>query len=241
MIKLLNKKKESSGEPPKLLPGTKLGFPLVIICLVFGVLTVQRNEEWKDNTTLYEADCAKSPHNYRLLLFLSGIKVIDANNNNYPPQVKQEKYREVIGLLQKSIDVYPESSESLAALADVYLDVDKFDSAIYYGRRAMKYTSYSWLAIDAVAVGCIQTGRQEEARQVLRYALSVAPDNPEISGNMGSSFMMTKQYDSAIYYLRISYSIAPGLTETNMLLSEAFRAKGQNDSSLKYERQTRRN
>ena len=218
----------------------KLSLSVIGICVIWSLLTTQRNKDWKDNITLYEADYAKCPDNFRLGLFLSGERTNDADNGNYPPLVRMQKYRDIVSLLRRSIGIFPKSYEALAALSDAYMVLEQPDSAIYFGKQAYRYTTFSTQATNALAGAYMQKRQLPEAIVVLRNAMATDHENPEFPGNMGTCYLMTKQYDSAIIYFRLSRQLDPGMARTSMFLALSFKELGQTDSALKYEAEVRR-
>ncbi len=52
---------------------------LLPVCLIFSGLTIARNNDWKDNYTLFKTDLANSPNDSRLYFYV-GDELVETNS-----------------------------------------------------------------------------------------------------------------------------------------------------------------
>lgn len=100
---------------------------MVPVCLLFSYLTFARNAEWKDNSTLFKTDLAKSPENCRLNYYV-GNELIE---NVLPAEKDTAKRREIInegiGCLNKAIEIFYNYTDAHTELGTAYLNMLRYD------------------------------------------------------------------------------------------------------------------
>ena len=208
---------------------------LIPISLVFIAITIDRNTDWKDSFTLFQADSKKSPDNCRLYYFNAGEEMAIVNDQGADGTVRKQMLTDAIINFQKCVSIYPDYGIAQSGLADAFSVSMQLDSAEFHGEKALKLIPYDPTALNILANIYLAKKKYPEAIVLLKKASIINPSNPYYTGNLGTCNMLLKQYDSAIFYFRKSVNIDPGNIKSVMFLSVAFNAAGQKDSAKKYE------
>ena len=172
---------------------------------------------------------------------------------------EQQDYRHALFYLFKTKKVDEEKKDSTGILFDmyslscIYLRLNDYDSAIYYGQQAFALAEY---LRDKNLAGAIHNNFGEIYRSqknlplAARYFQMSIPfseaikDNEVLAANYSGLSKIYKERgmtDSAIYFAKKSLAIAQAapflkqVFENSSLLSEIFKGKKQFDSAFKYQ------
>ncbi len=147
--------------------------------VVFAVMTVMRNPDWKDELTVWETNyreapnsiraagnlaslCSESNPNKAIALFRKCIELDPSYGNAYlglaSLMQSKEGAREVEGLIEKAMAL-PEPQISTPA--------------------QQYYRSYRWQMLTALALTKIHQDERAEAEQLLKQAIAMAPGEPQ--------------------------------------------------------------
>lgn len=102
----------------------------------------------------------------------------------------------------------------------------EYDKAIKYFQEALKtYPGYD-LAHQGLAIGFIQRGETQKAREVLMDALLSWPESADLHHTMGFALLKEGKYDQAREEAFHALSIKPDLTNALSVIAEVHRRKG---------------
>jgi tetratricopeptide (TPR) repeat protein len=131
-------------------------------------------------------------------------------------------------------------------LAEVYLNKNILDSALYYGNAARITDSslrrnWSWIPYQLGNIYA-KANNKDEALIYYNKALHTfwVKDSIDVYNGMAKLFLSDKSIDSAIHYANIamlrnvSHSFLPEKLESSRILSGAYEIKSNKDSALKY-------
>ncbi len=105
-----------------------LNITLAVILFLFGIKTVDRNGDWKNNQTLYAADIVAGGASARIN-YNYGSTLTQLGNSVRDKVKKQAYYRESAIYLQKAIEIYPEYWDAYNNLGLVYKNNNQLDLA----------------------------------------------------------------------------------------------------------------
>jgi len=211
---------------------------LTAVALVFILITVKRNEEWKDNITLFSADVAKAPSNARLNYYTGNEIFKAAYAGAYTPAEMPTQLSNAKHYLFKAIQIYPQYTDALKALGKGYYVLRMFDSSEYYYKQALTITPgdiEAWSDLDVVY---FNSKRYMESVNACRKILSIDSTMHHKYKNIGTCFLQHSLYDSAIYYWKTGAVKATDKRDKNYYyrnIANAFRLRGNEDSVKKYE------
>jgi hypothetical protein len=110
---------------------------IIPVCVVFAVLTINRNADWADNLTLYTADIEKAPQSVKLN-YLLGMEYLAIAKEEKDPVRQQHGMADGIRYITKSLAIYPDYDDAQSELCDAYFRSARYDSAEVHGKLSLK-------------------------------------------------------------------------------------------------------
>jgi tetratricopeptide (TPR) repeat protein len=201
---------------PRILPGaekifTSPGMWYVAgpIVLLFSVLTISRNRDWKDNYTLFRTDVHKYPANARLWYSL-GFEIDNTIIQEEPDtERKIELMKESIKAMQHSVTIYPNYSMAHNDLGNLFVRIKAFDSAEVHLKKAVALNGKDPVNITDLGGLYYTEGNYAQAATLCKQALLIEPRNTEILNNVALSYFQLKQTDSAALYAGKALQVNP--------------------------------
>lgn len=144
---------------------------------------------------------------------------------------------------------YPNNDSHLRALSAAFLLKTKSDDdqsqfaldaggAIRYALRATKVNpieSLNWLELAQVYDNLASYnvgGAAEEAVAAYKKAGELDPKNPQISVSLGRSYVMAKEYESAVVALTKSLELKPDYAPAHFTLVQVFDLQGKTEEAI---------
>ena len=173
---------------------------LLMLLLSYSVKTICRNQDWKNDLTLCEADVktsytsAKSNKDLGKILFDQGIKLHDKSKKN-------ANLQRSIQYLNKAVEIYPDYIEALDALGSAHYILNKnVDTTLYFNKRILKINPGHNGAYDNIKT-------LMEISTDIDYKITVYQDLYKINPNrfdtnyaLGIFFKEKKDYKQAVFY-----------------------------------------
>jgi len=196
------------------LPGgrtqNKIISPLVIaittiVFFIYAFITINRNNDWADNYTLYSTDVIKSPNSSRLNVYMA--KELDniATDEKYP--VKQtQTWEEAKTYLMKAIAIYPENADAYNTLGVIYFKAGDCKTAITSFKKALDIEQSNIKIRAMLNIGlCYNQLKQYDSSVIyLNKTLAIDPDLVDAQKGLGLVFLNTQHYDSAeVHYKKV--------------------------------------
>jgi protein O-mannosyl-transferase len=205
---------------------------LVTVCLLFSGLTIARNNDWKDNYTLYKTDLEKAPRDCRLYFYLGD----EMSENTYAAEPDTAKQRQIItesiNLMKKSLEIFPDYTDEHTELGKAYLMVSNYDSAIFHFKRAIALSDYQSIAANNLGTAYLRTGRLKEAISAYNLAIKINAGFVAAFYNLGTAYIQSQQIDSAIYCLNQALSFDPNYLSAYLQLGSAYYNSGKTDLAI---------
>jgi len=136
----------------------------------------------------------------------------------------------------KAVTLDPKNSRAPYNLAFALDDNKDYNQAVRWYRKAISidsaYNADTVFTAASSALGRLYNsfGQQVEATVILIRAMKMFPGSkyiPYIYKNLGNSYLLLHQTDSALKYLELSDRLLPSQPETNLFLAKAYEASGQ--------------
>lgn len=201
---------------------------LVLVCLVFALLTVSRNADWKDNYTLFSTDIEKAKDNCALNFFMAGE--LSKNEANAPLAATQNGS---ISYLNRAVAIYPDFEGAHASLGSIYDRLHVIDSGIVHDKRAVELNPANTVATYNLARGYYFLKNYPEAIKYFKKATELQPDVMLAHLNLARCYLDNMEYDSAIVYFNKTLALEPGQQIAKQGLYMAFEIKRKMDSVKK--------
>ncbi|MDD3691256.1 MAG: glycosyltransferase family 39 protein [Bacteroidales bacterium] len=226
---------------------------ILIMLLYYTVQTHSRSVEWENNFTLYGADIKKSPNSARLNFFWGEAlrdkanEYQDLNNNaTNPNEIEKNalKYRaylwESIIYMQKGLNTHPNHANAYDRIGYAYYSLHPFyrnqnflDSAIHYYDRALQLHPHTIITQYNIAIAYYNKGEYEKAKNHYLYVLRADTSENVVHFDVGSSYAMLGQLDSARYHFDLYIRQHPeGATTCYYNLAIAYARINALDSAI---------
>ncbi len=107
----------------------------IAIALIFGGLTIMRNNAWKNNYTLFNTDIEVSKNSAKLQNAVGAEKAIRASKLKEDNPLRNQLLRESIGHLDIARSIHPNYENTYLQLGNAHTYLKEYDKAIgYYGK-----------------------------------------------------------------------------------------------------------
>ncbi|MCD6012667.1 MAG: Tetratricopeptide 2 repeat-containing protein [Flavipsychrobacter sp.] len=208
---------------------------LAPLSVLFAILTIVRNAEWKDDYTLFRADSKRSPNNVRVNYFAGIEEMKRADEPGTEPEVRQQLLHEAIGHLQRSQAIHPDYGDAQFFLFAAFMETRQADSAAFYCRKVLAKHPENAAAYIRFANMCVENAKYADALDILKRVSATDPGNPNYIYNIAVCNVRARQYDSAAYYLQKVLVTNSNNSNALKLIAAVYNAAGQPDSAKKYE------
>ena len=158
---------------------------LFIFILCFYALgTFKRNQDWKDNLTIWSKTVKQSPGNFRV------------RNNLGRTYRMAGRFTEAIREFKRSLEINPQGFIAHANLGACYQKLGRFDEAKSEYRKALKIkptegraTERLWIVHVGLGNDYLKVGRLDEAMQEYLVAISLNTRFAPVYYNLGNIFL----------------------------------------------------
>jgi Flp pilus assembly protein TadD len=113
-----------------------------------------------------------------------------------------EQPDQAVAVLEAGLASHKGDRDLAVAYAKALAAAGRFQQALTVVEGAIDPTLPDWNALSVKGAVLDQSGRNEEARQYYRQALSIAPGEPSLYANLGLSYAMTNELPEAEAQLR---------------------------------------
>ncbi len=197
---------------------------LVIVCVVFGALTLKRNHEWGDTLRFWRRTAEVSPNSARALR-VYGQALIDRN-----------RFREAIEPLKKSVEIYPVYDYAWVDLGIAQMQSGDAAAAEISLKRALRLNDEN--AEAHLALGALYMGaeRGDLARPHFERAIGLNPRLAEARFNLGTLYLKAGSRRLAIAQFRAALRVEPGHGGVHHNLALALYLEGDRAGARKHAR-----
>jgi Tfp pilus assembly protein PilF len=115
---------------------------LIVIILLFSALTINRNKDWKNYSSLYTADINHLDKSAKAnSLYADEIMRQEYENNSKNKPVDKAKIEIALKHYKRSIEIYPDYPSAYNNIGIIYMFYKDYDSSIFYLSKAEKFDS----------------------------------------------------------------------------------------------------
>lgn len=189
--------KMSDPIAPSLLP-KRIWLFVAPVVIIFGLLSVYRNAEWKDNETLFTTDLSRFPQNARLWHSV-GSELLASVSGEQTDSIKRKGAQlEAVHYFKNSISIYPGDFKIHNDLGNLYVKLKYFDTAETEMKQAIKLAPSNPVPVSDLGAIYFQEQKYPLAIRLSEQSLAMTPQNTGVMDNLIVCYLTTKQYDSAI-------------------------------------------
>lgn len=207
---------------------------LVPVSLLFSCITIARNNDWKDDYTLFTTDAKNAPGNSRLLSYAGNEIIRNLKNKNLSGEEKANMSNDAMEYLESSIIAYQGNAEAHAGLMKLFLRKKMFDSALIHEQLAVQLAPQNIDILNNAATYFFQTQQYRQALWLFKRNQQIDSNDVGDYGNIGVCYYYLHIYDSAISNFKKAVISIPENKKPYAELALAYQAIGKMDSALKY-------
>lgn len=199
-----------------------------VVLLAFSIKTYSRNFVWKDNLTLFGHDVHVSVNSAKgNSTYASELYKLAEDAEQAQDTLLRDKYlREAIPYFEKALEIYPDYSEALVRLGNIYykLDGDYKKMLEYYLKTLETQPLEADVWANTKGVLNFNVDEPEYEKYIWKRFSELAPDYYEAYFQLGSLYYFggDNQADSAIYWLEKSKTLHPNHFENLFYLGVSY-------------------
>jgi tetratricopeptide (TPR) repeat protein len=205
----------------------------IVVLLLFGIKTIARNGDWKDEWTLMSTDVKNSPKSAHMRHYF-GLSLRDKAKEQEDKQLYRDYMARAIHEFDTCVTIYPGFVQGYEELGLAWYRMGDPQKALEYYEKAIqmnskKATTYSNMAI-------IFFERQEYGRSFDLYKKAISLDSNFEDGhlNIGSIYGIRGLYDSAIYHFERVLTLNPDNARAYNFIGVTYDLLGKPEKAAPY-------
>ncbi len=204
-----------------LLASQVMGGALTLLAgVALGILTFQRNVDYRSELSIWEDTVAKAPGNAR------------AQNNLGLAQAGRGQMDEAMAHYRKALELKPDAADTHNNLGNALTGRGQIDEAMAHYRKALELTPDYAEAHNNLGVALAGREQFDEAITQCEKALELRPDYAEARGNLGNIMACRGQIDEAIAEYRKALEIRTQDADLHCNLGVALARCGRFDEAI---------
>ncbi len=187
----------------------KIMFIIIPVLILYSIKTISRNNDWKDNLTLYSNDI-KIVANSARAHYLLGNELIKFTAEKESDKTKKEQILKYgINELAEAIKIYPTYSDAFNQTGVAYYKMGNFEKSREFLLQAQNYNNQNAEVKSNLGSVYFSLGQKDKAEEMYRQALTLNPNYVDALRNLGSVCGETSRYDEALIYFLRALKIEP--------------------------------
>ncbi len=188
--------------------------------VALGILTFQRNLDYRSELSIWEDTVAKAPNNHR------------AHNNLGNVLVSCGRPQEAVAQYRKALEIKPDFAEAHNNLGNALTSCGRPDEAIAYLRKALEFKPDFADAHYNLGNALASRGQPDEAIAEYQKALEIDPDYAEAHYNIGTVLAKRGLSDEAIAEYQKALEIRPDYAKAHYNLGNSLAGRGRPDEAI---------
>ena len=228
---------------------TKAYSVILPIALIFSVLSFLQTQKWKDGATLWDSMIKTNPssraYSARATLFRKEANKQRDNANQLRAQGNAQEanrinaeaainYNKAIAYYNQAIKLNAIDHESFNNKANIYMDLNKFDSAYIEYKNSLRVKPNYHVAMDNLGGWFARRNLFDSALRYFNAVLQQKPDYKVTYSNRGLTYMSLKQYELAIKDWQKCLEYDPNDADVINTVGLCYRMMGKNQEALGY-------
>lgn len=175
--------------------GKKLLAATVILIILFSAKTIDRNKDWRTNTTLFSQDVKTVPNSAHMLMYCADYLTNKDTLKTLSAQEKEIRLLKAKTVITKALNIYNLFPDAHYLSGKIWYELKNYDSAYVSYNRALSLNPGKAMYHNNVGTCLFSLGRYEEAANEFREAMSLDKNDADPPFNLGSAYgAMGEQY-----------------------------------------------
>jgi len=170
------------------------------VAVVLAVLTIQRNQDYREYLTIWQDTVAKCPNNAR------------AHDSFALALIGAGRIQEAIGQYEEALRIRPDYAEAHSHLGLALAHSGNAQEAIKHYEEAIRIKPDDAEGHNNLAITLSRLGKQQEAIAHFERSLQIAPGSAKTHYNLGATLEGTGQTGGAIEQYEQALQLQPDLT-----------------------------
>lgn len=222
---------------------------LAPIALIFCVVSFLQARTWKNGETLWDNVIRNQPcsraYSARATLFRRDAgklkeeagQLMDQKRTQEANQKNEEanrNFRKAIEYYTHAVRLNAIDQESYNNRANIYMDMNKFDSALIDYRESIRIKPDYYVAMDNIGAMYARKNMFDSALYYFGKAIAVKPDYKPVYNNRAIVYLNTNRFQEAIKDWQTFLIYDRDNPDILNSIGECYRKLGQNQDALKY-------
>jgi tetratricopeptide (TPR) repeat protein len=194
---------------------------LGIIILLYGIRTITRAAEWKDQWTLFSADINRSPKSAHLHYYW-GLTLRDRAKEQTDKAKYDSLMRAAVHEFQIGVTIYPAYPECYHQLGLAWFRLEDINKALEYYSEAIRLNPLEAVPYANMGIIYFNRGNYQKARELYEKSISIDPRYADGHFNLGSTLGMLGEFNKAIEQFRLAIEYDPEHTMAWYFLGKTY-------------------
>jgi tetratricopeptide (TPR) repeat protein len=197
-----------------------------VLLLVYGGVTIARNNVWQNNYTLYSSGLISAPNSTRVQYYMGNYLIKEDVLANKTPAEQDSILKLGIQYLNTATKLTPSFTDAWNQLGLAYLRLKDYDKSILIYKQALKTNPNDPTVHSNLGTVYFSTQKYKEALDEFNAAVRLNPNYAEAWTNLGSTYGTYQQFDLAIGAFEKAVAIDPNSAQANYFLGITWQNKG---------------
>lgn len=194
----------------------------LVLAVGFGLITVERNEDYRSEFALWRDTVAKRPENVRAHYTLGTVLFALGRAN------------EAIGEYETALQLKPGSPEAHDDLGNALVRLGRAGEAVPHYEAALQSAPQSAYAHNNLGNALTRLGRTDEARAHYEAALRARPDFADAHNNLGNLLAHEGEFAAAARHYEAALQARPDLADAQANLGNVLAQTGRLADALQH-------
>jgi hypothetical protein len=208
-------------------------YSFLILLSLYTVLTIARNNDWRDDLTLFRKDVSyvnesAQAHNLLALHLMQHVEV-ETNAN-----VQLAMTQEALSHFKKATQIYPPFFNATYDIGRVYIKLNMIDSALGAFKAAVKIDSSYSMVHNYIAEIYFSKQMYKEAVPYYEKVVGLDPLNYDNYNKLSYDYFMLKDYDKSVEVCKKALVAIPSEPQPLINMGRMFLLQNKTDSAIYY-------
>ena len=206
---------------------------MAVIVGVYSFKTVDRNLDWKNNLTLFEADVLAVPNSARAHFSLASTYNTLGGLEKDPVKKTELLNKAIVGL-HRSLEIYPEYSAAWYNMGVAYFSGGDEENALAAYQNCLASNPSDKQALNNTGVIYFNRKDYNTAIGYFNRAIRSNPSFPDPYANLGACYHNMGEAENAISYYTQALAFNPGNQMVNGNLAKLYSSMGNTEKANFY-------